>query len=68
MDSTNDLRRRENMKKRQRKKEYKKNRNRNVIVPLIPVKVNQKEKKDMEYINVIAVQLLKLICILLKKT
>ena len=36
------------MKKRQRKKEYKKNRNRNVIVPLIPVKVNQKEKKDIE--------------------
>lgn len=35
------------MKKRQRKKEYKKNRNRNVIVPLIPVKVNQKEKKDI---------------------
>lgn len=34
------------MKKRQRKKEYKKNRNRNVIVPLIPVKVNQKEKKE----------------------
>lgn len=25
----------------------KKNRNRNVIVPLIPVKVNQKEKKDI---------------------
>lgn len=47
MDSANDLRRRENMKKRQRKKEYKKNRNRNVIVPLIPVKVNQKEKKDI---------------------
>ena len=47
MDSTNDLRMRENMKKRQRKKEYKKNRNRNVIVPLIPVKVNQKEKKDI---------------------
>lgn len=45
MDSTNDLRRRENMKKRQRKKEYKKNRN--VFVPLIPVKVNQKEKKDI---------------------
>lgn len=31
------------MKKRQRKKEYKKNKN--VFVPLIPVKVNQKEKK-----------------------
>ena len=45
MDFTNDLRRRENMKKRQRKKEYKKNRN--VFVPLIPVKVNQKEKKDI---------------------
>ena len=35
------------MKKRQRKKEYKKNRNRKVNVPLIPVKVNQKEKKDI---------------------